>query len=265
MYLDCCVRDQAEEYRGLALDTIFYIDGDPTYVIPRKVVTPGKTYLVYTLAGEGEIRYDGKVYEVHKQQLLQMRPQEGFSYRCAGSQWQFWWYEYRGQISFPVDKVVDAPCSDLITQMMAQSLMMAKLSGWDAAAALLLALCELLRHGMAAGDRALRWETFAADVEGWIRAHMAGATVAGLSEAFGMNQRTFHNRCQQATGLSPKMLIHRLRLELCAHLLLHTDMTLEMIAQQAGFSSPYHLSNCFKKHYGISPYQYRSYIERPED
>lgn len=261
MYLDCCVRQNADCWREVCMDTIFYIDGDPSYYIPRKVITPGKCYLVYTLAGEGTLRYDGLEFSVRKNQLLLMRPQRDFSYYCSGQHWRFWWFEFWGDIGFAENQVITAPGDELVFNMLSQSLTLAKFGSWDAATALMLALCEMLRHIAMSSRKALCSESFVSALETYIRSNLSTVTVAELCQAFDLEERTLRNQCSRATGLSPKALIHKLRLEICAHLLLSTDMNLEQIAQQIGFSSPYHLSNCFKKQFGLCPRQYRAYID----
>lgn len=47
------------------------------------------------------------------------------------------------------------------------------------------------------------------------------------------------------------------RLDYAKNLLLTTDMTLEKIAEKINFSTPYSFSKTFKKHFKVSPQQYR--------
>ena len=76
----------------------------------------------------------------------------------------------------------------------------------------------------------------------------------------------------QHVGLSPSRLAHvfkaqvgsslietalRLRLKQAANLLEFTSLTLQQIADQAGFDSAFYLSRQFKAHFGVSPGHYR--------
>ncbi|MFP4382237.1 MAG: helix-turn-helix domain-containing protein, partial [Candidatus Sumerlaeia bacterium] len=56
---------------------------------------------------------------------------------------------------------------------------------------------------------------------------------------------------------SPMDYLLRLRIDKARQLLMQTSMNLAEIAEHTGFSSPYHLSNVFKKVRGQSPSEYR--------
>jgi AraC-like DNA-binding protein len=56
---------------------------------------------------------------------------------------------------------------------------------------------------------------------------------------------------------SPMQYVISLRLSLAKELLQNSRLSLEMIAEQSGFSDQYYFSRCFKKHIGITPGQYR--------
>lgn len=62
MLFDFSICDEPAPLYGTALDTVFYINGDETYVTARKPVTDGKTYFLYTLKGDGLISYDGTTF-----------------------------------------------------------------------------------------------------------------------------------------------------------------------------------------------------------
>jgi len=66
-------------------------------------------------------------------------------------------------------------------------------------------------------------------------------------------RRVFHNML----GQSLQSFIGSVRLRETEILLLNTTKPISEIAMQLGYSSPYHLSNEFKKHHGVSPTAYR--------
>ena len=84
MRLDFCINRRADTGAGLGLNTIFRIWGDSTYQTPRKEITPGTIYFVYTTQGLGQIRCDGQSFEVGKNQYLFLQARESFGYGCWG-------------------------------------------------------------------------------------------------------------------------------------------------------------------------------------
>uniref|UniRef100_UPI00403F3826 helix-turn-helix domain-containing protein n=1 Tax=Paenibacillus sp. FSL R7-0163 TaxID=2954530 RepID=UPI00403F3826 len=57
--------------------------------------------------------------------------------------------------------------------------------------------------------------------------------------------------------ISPRQYITNLRLKKSKHLLLHTDLKIQMISEQLGFASQSHFSRQFKRWTGVSPLNYR--------
>jgi len=78
------------------------------------------------------------------------------------------------------------------------------------------------------------------------------ARVAGLSRAYFV--RSFKRR----TGRTPMEELRRLRLERACDLLLGTDQTLRVIAEQCGLASEFLLSRLFRRRYGMPPSRFRS-------
>ena len=52
----------------------------------------------------------------------------------------------------------------------------------------------------------------------------------------------------------------RARLGLAAHCLASTHLSLERIAERAGFANPGHLRETFRKHFGANPASYREQL-----
>lgn len=145
MFFDFCVGPAAASGPPCGLDTIFWIWGDGSYQTPHKGVTPGKTYLVFTLKGEGLIRYDGRAYRVAQDQALVMRPTRDFGYGCPGETWHFWWFELcQPQFCLEENRVLAVRAGDFIQRLFQQSLICAKQGRWDIAQSLLLPALMLL-------------------------------------------------------------------------------------------------------------------------
>ena len=58
-------------------------------------------------------------------------------------------------------------------------------------------------------------------------------------------------------GITPSRYIWQLRCYRAAELLRNTTIAIGVIAEQTGFSSPYHFSKLFKQHFEMSPQHYR--------
>ena len=74
-------------------------------------------------------------------------------------------------------------------------------------------------------------------------------------------RRVFRDLLQQ----SPLNFIRSVRIHEAEILLLSTAQPISVIAEQLGFSSPYHFSGEFRKYHSLSPNQYRSIFHRSDE
>ena len=82
-------------------------------------------------------------------------------------------------------------------------------------------------------------------------------TAADVVEYSGKSRAYVFRKFHEELGTSIAAYITRCRLREAASLLRYTDKTLAEISSYLCFSSQSHLQNVFKKHYGITPAQYR--------
>lgn len=78
-----------------------------------------------------------------------------------------------------------------------------------------------------------------------------------LASETGCSRSAFAAIFTRAMRISPAAFIEAQRLDRVYRLLERTDLTLEQLAPQTGFSSPFYLSLRFKKRFGASPREYR--------
>lgn len=260
MYLDFCVRQEPAPWEGITLDTIFYIDGDASYSIPEKRTTTGKTYVIFTLRGEGEISYDRRSFRTGGGTLLYMQPSGSLSYRCLGEKWEFWWFEFMGESTFPPNQLASFPVDQLALSLMEGSLQYAKQGDWVLASSLFRSLHLLACRNANRSPRSVREEQIIRTMEEYIRENLSTVTVGDLCAVFNIQERTLRNIFVRTISLTPKELIMKIKLEYGGRLLLHTANPLDQIAVQSGFADRYHFSKAFKAQYGVSPIQYRRYI-----
>ena len=85
----------------------------------------------------------------------------------------------------------------------------------------------------------------------------SGLTVADLLAGLRLSRTNFYKRFQTALGLPPHREILRVRLERVKNLLTQTDLSLEQIAERAGFEHPEYLQVAFRREIGTTPGRYR--------
>ena len=82
-------------------------------------------------------------------------------------------------------------------------------------------------------------------------------SVDELAKRCYLSPRQFRSIFKQMTGETPKTYICKQKLKKTAILLITTTMSINTIAIEMHYSSPFQLSRDFKKQFGISPKQYR--------
>jgi len=73
-----------------------------------------------------------------------------------------------------------------------------------------------------------------------------------------MSKSRFHKFFRQETGMTFVVYINKVKVELAARMLIENDLKVETIGFDCRLDSPSHFYKCFKKHFGVSPAQFRS-------
>ena len=82
-------------------------------------------------------------------------------------------------------------------------------------------------------------------------------TVGQLCKRFYISESQLRRNILKQTGLRPSEYIMKLRINMAKSELAYTSKSIVSISEACGFSSPYYFSNCFSRHTGVSPMQYR--------
>jgi len=82
-------------------------------------------------------------------------------------------------------------------------------------------------------------------------------TINQLAKKLGFSYSHTHRKIKNATGLSPSVYIRNKRLDNASRLLIHTDLTINQIAAQVGFTTQSYFSAKFSEYKNCSPKQYR--------
>lgn len=78
-----------------------------------------------------------------------------------------------------------------------------------------------------------------------------------LAAKCGISEIYFRQLFKQHFGISPKQYILELRLRKAKQLLSSSLLSVNQIAEQCGFTNPYHFSRAFRQATGLSPTEYR--------
>jgi len=87
-------------------------------------------------------------------------------------------------------------------------------------------------------------------------------TIVSLARIAGMSNSHFHAVFQRYYGKSPMVVIQQMRIDQAKNMLLHTGLTLEVIAEMAGYRSAFSFSRAFKSFTGISPKMFKKQNNR---
>ena len=82
-------------------------------------------------------------------------------------------------------------------------------------------------------------------------------SLAEIAKVVHLAPNYFHRKFTSTFHITPFNYMLKRRLDLGRQLLLNTDLTLQHIAKRCGFYSAFHFSKMFKKHYSLSPKQFR--------
>ena len=80
---------------------------------------------------------------------------------------------------------------------------------------------------------------------------------AALAREMGMNTNAFIRKFRQAIGHTPHQYLLRLRIEQACGWLRMEALTMDQIAEAAGFCDRFHFSRVFKQVMGVSPAKFR--------
>jgi AraC family transcriptional regulator len=185
----------------------------------------------------------------------------------------FGWGDVRGLLIEPDDAQVAAirPYSTVLDERLSFHSGMVPAIGWrlyqemrrmDEAAPL--AMEGLLLELVAAASR-LRDRNGVSGRPRWLeeareRIHEelgARPSLTSLAHSIGVHPVTLARAFRRAFGCTVGEYVRSLRIERAAHQLVNTDLSLAEIALRAGFSDQSHFSNLFRRHTGVSPFQFR--------
>jgi len=120
---------------------------------------------------------------------------------------------------------------------------------------------EYERHASALLHPAAQREKLLADVRDVLRRNLdERIDVETIADHYGMSRSHFAHHFKAVTGLAPAHYLTVLRLEEAADRLSDPQLTLDAVASQTGFANANHFCKVFRRHFYISPGEYRRQI-----
>jgi transcriptional regulator GlxA family with amidase domain len=102
------------------------------------------------------------------------------------------------------------------------------------------------------------------ELQAWIVDHPETALdVPALARRAGMSVRHFARVFAAEVGVSPAVYVERVRLETARRLLESTGLSIDRVAEGAGFGTPESLRRAFARRVGVSPREYRARFGAP--
>jgi AraC-like DNA-binding protein len=241
------------------LTAVWKVDVGKSYDITRTVLSR-EMVAIRTLNGAGEIHRrnsdplvatSGSVILLHQKDLLR--------YRCSGSRWSFFWFHFspNGVLPLPTDHLFDIPDSSeesaergkIIQEIKNPSIGTIRM----ASARFSMLLCHwAVAVEIQAAPHPHR-QRVARVIEEMGRQIGTAWTVQSMARDAGLSVRRFRQVFPEITGASPKEFYDQLRMQQAYELLQNRICNVSETSVQLGFSSPFHFSKAFKKHFGMPP------------
>ena len=95
------------------------------------------------------------------------------------------------------------------------------------------------------------------EIISYIKKEYVNVTLDTLSEAFHLSKPYLSKYIKEKAGMTFQEAVRKERMKRARTLLRETDQTVETVAAEVGYENVEHFNRLFKKHYGLTPMQYR--------
>lgn len=257
----------------LALEVVYAVDADASFDALKVPTEDRRQAVLRTVAGEGEVHLaadggaDPAPLVARAGTVLFLDFHRVRRYRPRAGAWRFWFFEYECHEELPIPVGRPAPVADPArdeaeARECLEWLRRATSPAAAYASALFAAMVHRWLAALAAGAevRHPREPQVREAVAEMRRSLGAPVSIPRLAARHGMSERAFRSAFEAVMDWSPKRYYDRLRLEKAAELLRLNRCSVGEVADQLGYSSPFHLSRAFRELFGVPPSTYAAVI-----
>lgn len=250
---------------GTKLHAVWDVEADESYDIswPQQkedVVHPGSIAMCYTLSGQGRLELkNGKCFTMSSNTIFFVPCDQVERYACSAESWRFHWIEFSsfGMIPLPSATCIGLPHYEVYSDSfydLTYAIRQNTPSYRNLAAAIFSKL--IYEWGAVCEDREVGSPHLAKiqTVIGEMHTRIAeNWPISEMARMVNMSEPAFRQAFRSITGQSPKKFYSEIRLAMVESLLRKNTLSIAEIADQLGYTDPFHLSKKFKMHYGFPP------------
>lgn len=222
--------------------------------------------LIRTIEGEGIIKIKNEEYVVKPGDLIIVRYYDVVSYRPKTDSWGYYWINFYSTCKkvpyFKLNKNYNIPFEEDEINNFSKMFKIMQVYN-ELNVRIVNAMFEALyfswmKYDTKNEDKSVKFSKYIENALYYLNNNLTkNISVEELSEKCFLSIRRFRDVFKKEVGMSPKEYIKKKRLEEVAYMLLTTNNTLESIATDLNYSSSYYMISEFKKHYGITPKNFR--------
>lgn len=260
-YLDFSISPEKKRISPVTVDAIYYVLANSRYHI-RHGIIPDSLVFIATLSGHGKIQLEGKCLDIGSGDILLFDASRHiFEYQCTDFSWNFWWFEFRcpdpAFLDIPLARPQHAPIKSMELSLCEEALNSLKLQDQKTASFLMASLICML------SERSQETQQDSNDImlfrkaDQYIRHNLPTVTVKKIADHLNVSEHTLLNIFQSLLGIRTVEYIQKLKMDLACHQLTTSESTVREIADSLGYADQFTFSKCFRKHFSLSPTQYR--------
>ncbi len=220
---------------------------------------------IRTVSGTGIVITTEGTFKLTEGTLLLIRENSIIEYIADNGPWNYNWYNFRTETPIPffeLNKIYNIVFTHTETQL--KNEMFIAMKHYDE--------YNIRLTGALFLEIIFRWITICRDESDNVSEHLLNIkqivsfinnninqqlSINELASKCFLSERQFRVVFKNYTGLSPKKYICKQKLKKTALLLRTSSKTINQIALELNYSSPFHLSRDFKNQFGLSPKEYR--------